>query len=101
MLACIPAGGFLVWKNRRDPAKRVGMTIFWITLIVCFGASGFFHAAAAGPLRDALHTLDYIGIYLLIAGSGTPIAPRRPARLVAARLLVQLWRWPRPGPSCG
>ena len=91
MLAAIPAGALLMWRNRHDPAKWVGMTIFSITLVACFAASAFFHAAPEGPRRNALHTLDYVGIYLLIAGSGTPIALGVLRGRWRRWLLVQLW----------
>jgi len=91
MLLAIPAGALLVWKNRRDSARMIGMSVFVVSLVVCFGASGFFHAAPNGPLRNALHVLDFLGIYLLIAGTVTPVA------LIVLRgwwrrwLLVQIW----------
>jgi hemolysin III len=91
MLAAIPAGVVLVWKNRGDAGKLIGMLVFAVSVVVCFGSSGFYHAAADGPLRDALCVLDYLGIYFLIAGTVTPIA------LIALRgwwrrwLLIQVW----------
>jgi hemolysin III len=91
MLASLPAGAVLVWKNRGDAGRLIGMAAFAVSLVVCFGSSGFYHAAPEGPLRNALHLLDYLGIYLLIAGSATPIA------VVVLRgwwrrwLLAQLW----------
>ncbi len=91
MLACVPAGGLLVWRNRRDAGKLVGTAIFTITLIVCFGASALFHTAADGPLRNNLHTLDFLGIYLLIAGSATPIAVALLRGWWRRWLLVQIW----------
>ena len=91
MLACIPAGVLLAWRNRRDPGKLAGTTIFALSLIVCFGASGFYHAAPNGPLRESLHTLDYLGIYLLIAGSVTPIALSILRGWWRRWLLLQIW----------
>jgi len=91
MLAAVPAGAFLVWKNRRDAAKFVGTLIFAASLVICFGASGFFHAAAPGPMRQVLRELDHIGIYLLIAGSATPIALCVLRGWWRRWLLVQLW----------
>ena len=91
MLVALPAGALLVWKSRGDAGRQIGMATFAVSLVICFGSSGFYHAAADGPLRDALHLLDYLGIYLLIAGTVTPIA------VVALRgwwrrwLLAQVW----------
>jgi hemolysin III len=91
MLLAIPAGTFLVWKNRSDLVRMIGMAVFALTLVVCFGASAVFHAAPLGPLREKLHVLDLLGIYLLIAGTVTPVA------LIVLRgwwrrwLLTQIW----------
>lgn len=91
MLVALPAGALLVWKSRGDAARLIGTAVFAVSLVVCFGSSGFYHAAPPGPARDALHLLDYLGIYLLIAGTVTPIA------VVALRgwwrrwLLAQVW----------
>jgi hemolysin III len=91
MLACIPAGGLLIWKSRGRPLQCAGMVVFSLTLLVCFGSSACFHSVSDGPLREALHTADYIGIYLLIAGSATPIALTILRGWWRRWLLVQLW----------
>jgi hemolysin III len=91
MLASLPAGGLLVWRNRGDPGKFVGALIFAIALVVCFGASGAYHAASDGPLRVSLHVLDHLGIYLLIAGTVTPIALSVLRGWWRRWLLVQIW----------
>ena len=91
MLLAIPAGALLVWKNRLDRTRMIGMAVFAVSLVICFGASGFFHAAPLGSLREVLHLLDLLGIYLLIAGTVTPVA------LIVLRgwqrrwLLAQIW----------
>jgi hemolysin III len=91
MLLATPAGALLVWKNRGDRVRMIGMSVFAVSLVVCFGASGLYHAAPNGSLRNALHLLDYLGIYLLIAGTVTPVA------LIVLRgwwrrwLLIQIW----------
>jgi hemolysin III len=91
MLAAVPAGALLVWRNRGDVGKLIGTAIFAVGLVLCFGASGFYHAAAEGPLRDALHTLDYLGIYVLIGGTVTPIALCILRGWWRRWLLAQIW----------
>jgi hemolysin III len=91
MVAALPAGAILVWKNRGDRGKMIAMLIFAVSLLVCFGTSAFYHAAAEGQLRDALHQLDYLGIYLLIAGTVTPIAVTVLRGWWRRWLLVQIW----------
>ena len=91
MLAAVPAGAVLVWKNRGDAGRLIGMAVFAVSLLVCFGSSAFYHAAPAGPLRNSLHLLDYLGIYLLIAGTATPIAVIVLRGWWRRWLLIQIW----------
>jgi len=74
MILALP-GTVLLWRRSRgDGAKQISMAIFGLSLIACFGSSALFHGLrmSEGQLRPFI-TLDYIGIYLLIAGSCTPI----------------------------
>jgi hemolysin III len=55
--------------------KALCLLIFGITMILCYGISAAFHGALLGgePLQR-LQRLDHVGIYLLIAGTYTPVA---------------------------
>lgn len=80
-----PATMLLLWRCRHDWAKQISVLIFGLTLICCFGGSACYHGARL-PDHELLYfvTLDYIGIYLLIAGSCTPIV---------FNMLEGRWRW--------
>jgi hemolysin III len=53
--------------------KAVCLLVFGTCLVVCYGLSAVFHAAAVdGETLDRLRRLDQMGIYLLIAGTYTP-----------------------------
>jgi hemolysin III len=55
--------------------KALCMLIFGITLIVCYGVSATFHGVhLSGEALYRLQRLDHVGIYLLIAGTYTPVA---------------------------
>jgi len=74
MFLAVP-GTLLLWRRSRgDRGKQITMTIFGLGLVFCFGSSALYHSLRlpAGELRPFL-TLDYIGIYILIAASCTPI----------------------------
>lgn len=47
-------------------------SIYSATLILMYLASTLYHAAPPGALKDILHRLDHMSIYLLIAGTYTP-----------------------------
>jgi hemolysin III len=80
-LLAIPVTLLLVRQARGDRVKQIGLLIYGICLTFCYAGSALWHAFPETPL---LATLDYAGIFALIAGTTTPI------------LLVVLrggWRW--------
>lgn len=75
MLLCIPAGIILQCRARRCPLKHLGFAIFTLSLVCCFSGSWLYHAVSLSPESiDLCARLDYIGIFLLIAGTTTPVA---------------------------
>lgn len=74
-LLCIPATAVLLRAARGDRLKQLGFAVFGVCSLFCFGSSALFHTAAL-PRRGIgfFELLDFIGIYLLIAGSMTPLA---------------------------
>src|SRR6185312_4363929 len=69
-------GTWLLWRRSRgDRLKQAGMLAFGLGLVLCYGGSWLFHAVRLSPEAiGRFNTLDHIGIYVLIAGSCTPIA---------------------------
>ncbi len=63
---------FAVIKS--DNWMIVGTAIFGATLILLYFSSTMNHSLAAGKSKDFFHNFDQIAIYLLIAGTYTPIA---------------------------
>jgi len=62
-------------KHLYHLGKSVTLLLFGTCLTFCYGASGVFHAVPIPPGSDnVFHRLDHVGIYLLIAGSYTPVA---------------------------
>lgn len=59
------------WGHRR---QLVAATIFGLTLVLLYAASTCYHATSCPRLKPRLQTLDHACIYLLIAGSYTPIS---------------------------
>jgi hemolysin III len=65
--------------------KALCLLIFGVSLIQCYGMSALFHGAKlSGERLMRLQRLDHIGIYILIAGTYTP---------VAWALMRNSWRW--------
>jgi hemolysin III len=72
MFAAIPAILFLLRLCRGDRLKYIGMLVYGLSLIFCYASSGLFHAVPA-RYSDDFAVIDHIGIYMLIAGTVTPI----------------------------
>jgi hemolysin III len=72
-LLSIPAT-LLLWRAARgDRAKQVSLLVFGLGLVCCFAGSALFHGVRlSDPYLAVFAQLDYIGIFLLIAGSYTP-----------------------------
>jgi hemolysin III len=70
--------------------KRLGAAVFAASVVTCFGASALYHRVTWRPhVRVWMRRIDHAGVYLLIAGTYTPVAllalhgDWRPAMLAA------------------
>lgn len=73
-LAAIVGLVFLILLSRENLSTLVTMTIFGISVILLYGASSLYHWVKTTPQKELLlKKIDHIGIYLLIAGSYTPV----------------------------
>jgi len=68
-----------------DPGKVISLTIYGVSLIVLFLASGIYHSLNASPdTMLKLRKFDHSAIYILIAGTYTPIC---------FNMLEGFWKW--------
>ena len=66
--------GVLVYLARDNAAKAAFLSLYGLTLILMFSASAAYHMAQVSPRALLfLRKLDHSAIYLLIAGTYTPI----------------------------
>lgn len=56
-----------------DSMLLVSFSIFGASMILLYAASTFYHSAKTNKLRYRLNILDHASIYLLIAGTYTPL----------------------------
>ena len=77
LLAAVAASVGLVvlgYLAKDNPAKLASLIIYGSTLVLMFSASAAYHLINAGPrITLLLRKLDHSAIYLLIAGTYTPI----------------------------
>ena len=60
--------------DKADIWKIIGFSIYGATLILLYSVSTIYHSIRMSKTKDIFRQLDYISIYLLIAGSYTPFA---------------------------
>lgn len=73
-LAGIIGLGLLIVLSRENSSKLITMTIYGVSVLVLFGASTLYHWIKTTPEKERLlRKLDHISIFLLIAGSYTPV----------------------------
>jgi len=84
VFAFLGAIALLIW-GWGDIGKQAALLIYGISLVLMFGSSAAYHMASASPrVIQRLRKLDHLAIYLLIAGTYTPIC---------VQFLEGTWRW--------
>jgi len=77
--------GLLVWKGWGTTSGVAVGAIFGLSIVLLYGASTLYHWVRTTPQKEKiLRKLDHISIYLLIAGTYTPVLYYG---------LEGLWRW--------
>lgn len=79
-------GTALLWRRvGGDAGKRASLLVYGLSLTFCYAASALYHGLRVPGARiDELNRLDRIGIFVLIAGTYTPLA---------WNLMSGRWRW--------
>ena len=73
LLACIGVTLLLmVAIEKSDVMKIIGFSVYGLMLVLLYSVSTIYHSTT-GKLKDLFRQLDYVSIYLMIAGSYTPI----------------------------
>lgn len=93
LVASVAVLPLLIEKAARNGDGWVvfGMTVFAMTLIGCYAASTMYHAVRPGPTKELWLRVDYIAIYLLIAGTYTPFMLGALRGPVGITMLVVVW----------
>ncbi len=65
----------ILWRlTRGDRPRQLSTGVFGLSLILLYGASGIYHSVPSGAaLLPYLQKLDHSAIYVLIAGTYTPV----------------------------
>jgi hemolysin III len=85
-LLAVPGLGWLLWLTRDEPLKMLSLLVYGLSVIVLFAASALLHGLkVTNRWRTWLNRFDHMAIFLLIAGTYTPIV---------TNLFPQDWRAP-------
>lgn len=69
------AAGIVLICLTRTPQAALACTVYAVTAWLLFGTSAVYHLGTWGPLGEAiLRRLDHANIFLIIAGTSTPLA---------------------------
>jgi len=75
----------LLYLGRGNLVRQASLLLYGCSLILMFSASAAYHLISSGPRAASfLHQLDHASIYLLIAGTYTPIC---------LYFFSGFWRW--------
>jgi len=74
-----------------DPTTIVGYSVFGLTLVLLYAMSTLYHSFEAPPLKKVFKVLDHISIYLLIAGTYTPLMLISVDNSSGSRILALVW----------
>lgn len=65
---------FLIILSRHSVSKLITMSIYGVSVIILFGCSSLYHWINTTPRKSLiLRKIDHVAIYLIIAGSYTPV----------------------------
>ena len=92
MLLSLP-GTWTLWRlSRGDRAKQLSLLVFGLSLTACYAGSFLFHAVRRPATAIEFYaTLDHLGIFLLIAGTSTPVGVVVLRGAWRAGLLGSIW----------
>ncbi len=72
-LVCVPCSLKLLRTRGLSAGQRFALYVFCGSCIGLLTMSGVYHLLPTGPARDVLQRLDHAAIFVLIAGTFTPI----------------------------
>jgi len=83
---------FLIARGRGDARRVMSLAVFAFSCVLLLSFSGVYHLLSPGtPARSVLMRLDHAAIFVLIAGSFTPVHVIRLRGLWHWHLLAWIW----------
>jgi hemolysin III len=89
-LSAVGLAALLVRAWASEPSRLLSLGVYGASLVLLYLASGIYHGLR-GPWRARFRRLDHLAIYLLIAGTYTPIAVLALRSRLGHLLLLAIW----------
>ncbi len=91
-VAAVALTAGLIWRSRTDGPRLVSLVIFGLSMVELYTVSAVYHIGAwSPPRRRMLRALDHANIFVLIAGTYTPLCVNVLAGGTRVALLVVIW----------
>ena len=82
----------LCWLSRDDPAKLLSMLVFGVSMVLLYTVSALYHMGNWRPkAHRVLRALDHSNIYVVIAGTYTPLCFNVLSGGLRAGALLAIW----------
>lgn len=84
--------GILCWLSWRDTPRLVSLVIYGLSMIELYTVSAMYHIGSwREPIRSRLRALDHANIFVLIAGTYTPLCFNVLSGWLRPTILILIW----------
>lgn len=91
-IASLVLTGALWWRSREDPARAISLGIFGLSMVELYTVSALYHIGRWKPsVRKVWRSLDHANIFVLIAGTYTPLCFNVLRGWVRPTMLTVIW----------
>lgn len=82
----------LVWLSRGDTARLISMLIFGLSMIELYTVSALYHILPwSAPKKRMMRAIDHANIFVLIAGTYTPLCFNILSGWLRPAILIAIW----------
>src|SRR5260370_9502311 len=91
-LAAVVFTIILCWQSRYDLPRLISLGIYGLSMIVLYTVSALYHLGTwREPVRRTLRALDHANIFVLIAGTYTPLCFNLLSGWLRPAILITIW----------
>ena len=82
----------LCWRSRADQPRFISLLIYGLSMIELYTVSALYHIGSwREPVRSKLRALDHANIFILIAGTYTPLCFNLLSGWLRPTILIIIW----------